>query len=1024
DTTLQYTIIAANALRDVSNLAQIPFLSSVCNLVLTLVPLVQKTKAQKDRCMRMVEEIHRTLCAFMSLSVNSDNNMPAALLDDIAQYVQTLQTFHAFLQTDRQRGRIKRLFKQSEITLKLETCESDLRYASQLFAMKYGIGLSAAVAEMDGDTEARHQELLELISTRSASFATDPSIRESAFKASSGSLSLLPGLPKIFYGRDYELAQILTHLLGSEPARILILGPGGMGKTTLATAALCDEAVSARYTSRHFISCESAYTTTDLLSSIALHLGLENSSRLGRHIVDHFVRSGPALLVLDNFETPWEPVEYRDKAEEFLASLADVSNLALIVTMRGAERPKIKWNRPFLPPLEPISSFASRQIFFDIAEEPLDEEEQALSELLDLSGSLPLAVSLMANIVSFEGYAGTLSRWQHEHTELISDGHSKRSNLEKSIILSLGSPRLLSEPYAKDLLSLLSLLPDGITEEELLASKVPVPRLASCRLALLRTSLAYMDVSRRLKALSPIREYMRRAHPPAPSLSTPVRIYLEQILSVWDVHQHLPSGNLAMRIVGSLGNMHSLMLQGLDEDKDPASWLVIGKSITILNGFSKIMLKGTSPLLQRVPALIDATGDSLMRWRYAGQLLNRTTVRPTDYDAEALIEQGVRYFQTVQCPVGEAIRFYDRATSYHSSLRNYEQAMYFSDAALGLARRTKNIHWVAKTLLIRCRIAEDFGDSSWVMDLAEQAGQLTFGSMYELERLRMEAGAVVRFGRLRQGLGVLENLQHHLIEMGFRNSDKFLAVIDLQADVHLGKSEYLEAYALHKEIAAKTSSGVSPGFHANSLIYMAHIGIFTGRSEEDILADLDAAQALYTSMNSRRILLCTWLRAELALHRHADLESAYTEYLLCIDKSRGRFHDIFDWCLSALGDPRHSMGGNTFHWATAYLAISCKNKVLVSTYRALRYLADIFVSWGDDETATNVFQAVLQCVTEADNHRLKAECMDGLAGIAMRRGDRTEAGVLWEGARSLLVRSSQTKAVAVVDSRLKELDWC
>lgn len=111
--------------------------------------------------------------------------------------------------------------------------------------------------------------------------------------------------------------------------------------------------------------------------------------------------------------------------------------------MRGVERPgKVKWDRPFLPALEPLALSAARQIFSEIAGEPAMEDEAALEELLNISGSLPLAVSLMANIASVEGYSGLLSRWQVENTHLLSDGHNKRSNLEESIILSLGSPRI------------------------------------------------------------------------------------------------------------------------------------------------------------------------------------------------------------------------------------------------------------------------------------------------------------------------------------------------------------------------------------------------------------------------------------------------------------------------------------------------------------------------------------------------------------------------------------------------------
>jgi hypothetical protein len=182
----------------------------------------------------------------------------------------------------------------------------------------------------------------------------------------------------------------------------------------------------------------------------------------------------------------------------------------------------MKWTRPVLPPLKPLSPSASRQIFLEVADEPSGEEKLALDILLDLSDSLPLAVSLMANITSFEGYSGTLARWQIENITLLSDGHNKASNLEKSITLSLGSPRLSSSPHAKNLLSLLSLLPDGIRAEDIIAGKVPIPDIYRCQSLLLGTSLAYIDVKGSLKALNPILEYIRRVHPVPIVLSGPL----------------------------------------------------------------------------------------------------------------------------------------------------------------------------------------------------------------------------------------------------------------------------------------------------------------------------------------------------------------------------------------------------------------------------------------------------------------------------------------------------------------------
>jgi hypothetical protein len=69
---------------------------------------------------------------------------------------------------------------------------------------------------------------------------------------SSNSFSLLPASPKIFYGRESELAD-LVDTLASEPAQIAILGPGGMGKATLAMATLHHPTIVEKYTVKYLL---------------------------------------------------------------------------------------------------------------------------------------------------------------------------------------------------------------------------------------------------------------------------------------------------------------------------------------------------------------------------------------------------------------------------------------------------------------------------------------------------------------------------------------------------------------------------------------------------------------------------------------------------------------------------------------------------------------------------------------------------------------------------------------------------
>jgi Fe-S cluster assembly ATPase SufC len=83
-------------------------------------------------------------------------------------------------------------------------------------------------------------------------------------------------------------------MLLCDPARAAILGPGGIGKSTLAIAALHHPAVTEKYSRRIFVSCESANTCADLVSLVGSHVGLEPSEQLSKSIFQHFSAGEPS----------------------------------------------------------------------------------------------------------------------------------------------------------------------------------------------------------------------------------------------------------------------------------------------------------------------------------------------------------------------------------------------------------------------------------------------------------------------------------------------------------------------------------------------------------------------------------------------------------------------------------------------------------------------------------------------------------------------------------------------------------
>jgi hypothetical protein len=79
-----------------------------------------------------------------------------------------------------------------------------------------------------------------------------------------------PPTPQNFFGREAELTYIVETIfnnVGTCPARIAILGPGGYGKTTLANAVLNHDHVVTHFgNARYFVTCENASMPSALIS--------------------------------------------------------------------------------------------------------------------------------------------------------------------------------------------------------------------------------------------------------------------------------------------------------------------------------------------------------------------------------------------------------------------------------------------------------------------------------------------------------------------------------------------------------------------------------------------------------------------------------------------------------------------------------------------------------------------------------------------------------------------------------------
>ncbi|KAK0196551.1 P-loop containing nucleoside triphosphate hydrolase protein [Armillaria mellea] len=207
-----------------------------------------------------------------------------------------------------------------------------------------------------------------------------------------------PPAPAVFLGRDDLVQEGITNLLADSPHSIIIMGFGGMGKTSLALKILNDAAVQAKYEAqRYFIPCDivcSVNPTVEvLLQTVIKQMGLQLTDDTVKQL--HTI-SQPTVLVFDNFETLWDHSSDQHSIQRLLAQLNSVIQITLMITMRGSVAPLEDIDWLILPQngLSPVDESISLNIFSTISKCTIDKE--GVRELIKELEGWPLAITLMA----------------------------------------------------------------------------------------------------------------------------------------------------------------------------------------------------------------------------------------------------------------------------------------------------------------------------------------------------------------------------------------------------------------------------------------------------------------------------------------------------------------------------------------------------------------------------------------------------------------------------------------------------
>jgi serine/threonine protein kinase/tetratricopeptide (TPR) repeat protein len=398
---------------------------------------------------------------------------------------------------------------------------------------------------------------------REAPLSSEAETETSLLKPSSdtGGRSLtsprVPALPRCF-GREKEVQALAAALCSDPPPPVPVLGPAGAGKSTITLATLHDQEVIERFGRRRFfIRCDAATSRDSLIGAIARSVCPEAVPPLDLKIFLE-LEEAPAVLVLDNFETPWE----LDTAavEELLTELAAVPGLALVVALRGEQRPfGPSWREAIhAGPLDPLSA---RSAFLAISGERYQNDPDLDPLLLDLDG-LALAVILLASQAEGEPDLSMLrQRWQEQRTAVLqrAGAQERLQSLEVSLRLSIDSPRMAEE--SRRLLAILGLLPEGVAREDLMEL---LPHHGRDAASVLRKVGLAFDQGSRLRLLAPIREYVRQHHPPLPEdLDRTIDHYLA-LARLGEKIGAEGGAEVTKRLRREAGNLEAMILKGLE----------------------------------------------------------------------------------------------------------------------------------------------------------------------------------------------------------------------------------------------------------------------------------------------------------------------------------------------------------------------------------------------------------------------------------------------------------------------------
>ncbi|KAG1805873.1 hypothetical protein EV424DRAFT_258798 [Suillus variegatus] len=374
---LNATIAGINAIQIVvpSDLAK-GILGTVANILMTVQSVVKNKSDLRvivKKCKTIGEILERVT------KDTTDDNLPRYLDNALSMLNLSVNDINEKVVSRKEQGLLKRFFSATIDRDQIASWEKDIDRVLILFSTEVNAGmamrLEGLVSRLDGNPTSvnilKHQPI-------------EP-----------------PSRPSMFYGRDDLVAELMTLVVNGE--HIALIGPGGMGKSSLAKAILHEPLIIEKFADRRFfVAYDDLDPSTITFETFMIHfagtLGIEITGADPLRPISTFLRSASALVVLDNAET-FEEASASSALEKIppaIAKIADIRGVVLTLTSRSRRNATdVLWRMIDIPPLD-LSS-AERVFFQTYPRARCGDAEEEIMNLLRELDFHPLSINSLAH---------------------------------------------------------------------------------------------------------------------------------------------------------------------------------------------------------------------------------------------------------------------------------------------------------------------------------------------------------------------------------------------------------------------------------------------------------------------------------------------------------------------------------------------------------------------------------------------------------------------------------------------------